>query len=236
MNRAGFMNTATGGPQHDGWNEEGVAMNVNHDFVVLQTHPSMIDYIDGLQRKNAEALAFYPRQVFEREQEKGRLFLGMLNGEPCGYLYVGAANGKDVKCHQICIQYDARRRLYGAAIVAVMEQYAIEGRAASITLRCGFDLDANDFWGSLGYVCIAHQLGGVRRMRTINVWRKQLRPELFETLAIEPAAGVVDASIWRRNKKTGTVTQFVRGKAMQDYRAELIKADGADAQNRRAQS
>ena len=65
-------------------------------------------------------------------------------------------------------------------------------------------------------------------MRTINVWRKQLRPELFETLAIEPAAGVVDASIWRRNKKTGTVTQFVRGKAMQDYRAALIKADGTD--------
>ena len=195
-----------------------------NDFVVLQTHPSMIDYIDGLQRKNAEALAFYPRQVFEREQEKGRLFLGMLNGEPCGYLYVGA-HGKDVKCHQVCIQYDARRRLYGAAIVAVMEQYATEGNAASITLRCGFDLDANDFWKSLGYSCVAHQIGGVRRMRTINVWRKQLAAELFETLAIEPAVGVVDASLWRKNKATGTVTQFVRGKAMRDYRALLVKAD-----------
>ena len=191
------------------------------DFVVLQEHPSLIDYIDGLQRKNAEALAFYPRQVFEREQSKGRLFLGMLNGEPCGYLYVGA-HGKDVKCHQVCIQYDARRRLYGAAIVAVMEQYAVEGKAASITLRCGFDLDANDFWKAMGYACVAHHIGGVRRMRTINVWRKQLAPELFETLAIEPAAGVVDASLWRKNKRTGTVTQFVRGKAMRDYRALLV--------------
>jgi hypothetical protein len=195
------------------------------DFVVVQTHPSMIDYIDGLQRKNAEALSFYPRQVFEREQQKGRLFLGMLNAEPCGYLYVGAASGKDVKCHQVCIQYDVRRRLYGAAIVAVMEQYAIDSMAASITLRCGFDLDANEFWGSLGYACIAHQVGGVRRMRTINVWRKQLRPELFETLEIEPAVGAVDASVWRRNRQTGTVTQFVRGKAMQDYRAALIAAE-----------
>jgi len=194
------------------------------DFVVLQTHPSMIDYVDGLQRKNAEALSFYPRQVFEREQAKGRLFLGMLNGEPCGYLYVGA-QGRDVKCHQVCIQYDARRRLYGAAIVAVMEQYASEGQAASITLRCGFDLEANKFWKEMGYACIAHHVGGVRRMRTINVWRKQLRAELFETLAIEPAAGVVDASLWRRNKQTGTVTQFVRGKAMRDYRALLVKGD-----------
>lgn len=192
------------------------------DFVVLQTHPSMIDYIDGLQRKNAEALSFYPRSVFEREQQKGRLFLAVLNAEPCGYIYAGAANGKDMKCHQVCIQYDARRRLYGAAIVSVMEQYAAEGRAASITLRCGFDLEANEFWKSLGYSCVAHQLGGVRRMRTINIWRKQLRPELFETLAIEPATGAVDASLWKRNKQTGIVTQFVRGKSMRDYRALLV--------------
>ena len=184
----------------------------------------MISYIDGLQKKNAEALSFYPRQVFEREQEKGRLFLGMLNGEPCGYLYVGA-QGTDVKCHQVCIQYDARRRLYGAAIVAVMEQYATEGKACSVTLRCGFDLEANDFWRSLGYQCVAHQLGGVRRMRTINVWRKQLFPELFETVGIDPAIGATNASLWRKNKQTGTVTQFVRGKSMRDYRALLISRE-----------
>lgn len=193
------------------------------DFVVLQQHPQMIDYIDSLQKKNAEALSFYPKQVFEREASKGRLFLGMLNGEPCGYLYVGA-QGKDVKCHQVCIQYDARRRLYGAAIVAVMEQYASEANAASITLRCWFDLEANEFWESVGYSCIAHVPGGVRRMRTINVWRKQLSAELFETIGIEPAQGVVDASVWRKNKTTGIVTQFVRGKQMRDYRAKLEKA------------
>lgn len=195
------------------------------DFVVVTDHPSLVLYVDSLQRKNAEALSFYPKQVFEREAEKGRLFLGLLNGEPCGYLYVGAANSLDVKCHQVCIEYDARRRLYGAAIVAVMEQYASEANAASITLRCGFDLDANQFWQSLGYGCIAHQAGGVRRMRTINVWRKQLRPELFETIHLEPAQGVADASLWRKNKQTGTVTQFVRGKAMRDYRAVLIDKD-----------
>ena len=59
-------------------------------------------------------------------------------------------------------------------------------------------------------------------MRTINVWRKWLGKELFTTLAVEPAVGKVDASLWRKNKATGTVTQFVRGKAMQDYRAMLV--------------
>lgn len=191
------------------------------DFVVVTSHPKLVSFVDSLQKKNAEALSFYPKQVFEREYEKGRIFLGLLNGEPCGYLYAGAIN-KDVKLHQVCIEYDARRRLYGAAIASVMEQYAEEGKATSITLRCGFDLDANEFWKSLGYKCIAHQQGGVRRMRTINVWRKWIGVELFETLAIEPAIGKVDASIWRKNKSTGIVTQFVRGKAMRDYRALLL--------------
>lgn len=188
------------------------------DFVVVCEHPDLVLYVDALQRKNAEALSFYPRCVFEREQENRRLFLGLLNGQPCGYLYVGAI-GMDVKCHQVCIEYDARRRLYGASLVTVMEQYAMNGGAVSITLRCGFDLDANTFWKSLGYICIAHHLGGARRMRTINVWRKQLQPALFESLELEPAQGKTDASLWRKNKQKGLVTGGMRrGKAMQDYR------------------
>jgi hypothetical protein len=194
------------------------------DFVVVQEHPMLIKYIDALQKKNAEALSFYPKATFEREKEKGRLFLGLLNGEPCGYLYVGAIGG-DMKCHQVCIQYDARRKLYGAGIVQVMEDFAWRGACSSITLRCGFDLDANVFWKEMGYQVIRHDEGGVRRMRTINVWRKQMTPEMFQTLAIEPAKGVVDASIWQKNKQTGTVTQFIRGKAMKDYRALLTSSN-----------
>ena len=194
---------------------------MTNDFVILKTHPSMLAYVDALQRKNAEALSFYPLCVFEREMEKGRVFLGLLNGEPCGYLYAGAPSA-DVKCHQVCIEYEARRRLYGAALVTALEDYATEGGAWTLTLRCGFDLDANDFWTSMGYTCIGVQDGGIRRMRKINVWRKQIRQELFADLAVEPAKGKVDASVWRKHKQTGVVTQFIRGKAMKDYRAQVM--------------
>jgi hypothetical protein len=189
------------------------------EFVIVKAHPKLTDYVDSLQRKNAEALSFYPLQVFERESENGRIFLGMLNGEPCGYLYAGAQGG-DVKLHQVCIQYDARRRLYGAAMVAEMEMYA-EG-SNSITLRCGFDLDANKFWSDMGYSCIGVTDGGVRRMRKINVWRKWLQPDLFYAEVVEPAVGKADATLWRKHKKTGIVTQFNRGRAMKDYRSLIL--------------
>ena len=191
------------------------------DFVIVKEHPNMLLYIDSLQKKNAEALSFYPRQVFEREQSNGRLFLGLLNGEPAGYLYVGAAGG-DVKCHQVCIQYDARRKLYGAMLTIAMEQYAKDAHSNSITLRCGFDLDANVFWKEMGYEVIKIVDGGIRRMRKINIWRKYLKPQLFEDIYLQPALGKKDASLWRKHKETGLVTQFVRGKKMNDYRIKLI--------------
>lgn len=195
------------------------------DFQIVKVHPDLLLYVDALQKKNAEALSFYPKCVFERESENGRIFLGLLNGQPCWYLYVGAAVA-DVKCHQVCIEYDARRKLYGAALVAAMEEYATG--AFTITLRCGFDLDANKFWSEMGYKCIAVQDGGIRRMRKINVWRKLLKDELFVTdTIVEPAIGKTDASIWRRNKNTGIVTQFIRGKRMRDYRAMIVGKDNA---------
>jgi hypothetical protein len=192
------------------------------DFVVVKDHPQMLIYIDMLQKKNAEALSFYPKQVFEREKENGRLFLGLLNGEPAGYLYVGASGG-DVKCHQVCIEYDARRKLYGQMLAVCMEQYAKEAYSASITLRCGFDLDANNFWKEMGYNVIQILDGGVRRMRKINVWRKYLRPQLFTDFYLEPAVGKTDASIWRKHKETGLVTGFSRGNKMNEYRNKLIE-------------
>jgi hypothetical protein len=191
------------------------------DFIVVKDHPDMLMYIDMLQRKNAEALSFYPKQVFEREQKNGRLFLGLLNGQPCGYLYVGAGGG-DVKCHQVCIQYDARRKLYGAMIATVMEQYAKDAYSNSITLRCGFDLDANKFWQEMGYNVIRIVDGGIRRMRKINVWRKYLRPQLFEDVYLEPAVGKTSASVWQKHKETGLVTGFNRGKSLQDYRMKIL--------------
>lgn len=204
------------------------SIQVTKDFSIVKAHPSLIQYVDSLQKKNAEALSFYPKCVFERESENGRIFLGLLNGDPCGYIYVGAV-GLDVKCHQVCIQYDARRRLYGASLVQAMEDYA-QG-CFSITLRCGFDLDANSFWSGLGYSCVAVQDGGIRRMRKINVWRKCFGLELIKQNAIEPSSGKVDARIWRQNRQTGVVNQFARGAKMRRYREMILgRADAASTQ------
>jgi len=141
------------------------------DFVIVKDHPSLLVYIDSLQKKNAEQLSFYPKQAFEREQKKGRLFLGLLNGDPAGYIYVGARGG-DVKCHQVCIQYDARRKLYGAMLASAMEEYA--SGSESVTLNCGFDLEANLFWKEMGYKCVHVREGGDKAKKKNQCVEKEL--------------------------------------------------------------
>ena len=44
------------------------------DFQIVQQHADMLTYVDKLQKVNAEQLSFYPKQVFEREIQKGRIF------------------------------------------------------------------------------------------------------------------------------------------------------------------
>jgi hypothetical protein len=195
------------------------------DFVIVKTHPLLIDFVDMLQKRNAESLSFYPKVVFERESIAGRIFLGLLNGDPCGYIYVGSGTNGNVRCHQVAIEYDIRRRLYGASLVIAMEDYAQSLNASEITLRCGFDLDANEFWRSLGYKCINVVNGGVRRMRRINIWRKYLQPNMFSNISVEPESGKTSAVFWSKHKQTGIINQFARGKKLEEYRILLLNED-----------
>ncbi len=198
------------------------------DILVTTEHPSLVTYVDSLQKKNAEALSFYPRAVFERERDRKRILLLMLGGEPAGYIYHGGGRDGLMRCHQVCIQYDARRRLYGAALVAEMEHKAAKMNCHAVQLRCGFDLDANAFWKSLDYQCCDIQDGGVRRMRKINVWKKHLSAMLFDdSVSLTPAEGKTDASLWRKFKTSGEVNQFARGEQMHANRKIVIaRANG----------
>jgi len=191
------------------------------DFIARPAVESDLSYIDHLQRKNAEELAFYPKIVFEREIENQRIVLAEFNGEPCGYLYHGSFN-KICRVHQACIQYDLRGQLYGATLVRHLVALCKAAQTDAITLRCGSDIAANGFWKTMGFECEAITPGGVRRMRDINHWRLNLQPQLF-SFDQEPSSKQKNASIWRKRGKL-SISSFTRGEALKEYRDAVIKA------------
>jgi N-acetylglutamate synthase-like GNAT family acetyltransferase len=180
-----------------------------------------LTYIDSLQKKNAEELAFFPKIVFEREINNFRILLALVNNEPAGYLYHGAY-GTNCKIHQACIQYDLRGQLYGAELVRNFISLCDAAGSLSITLRCGSDISANHFWKAMGFYCQAVTQGGIRRMRDINNWRYDIQSPLFLT-DVEPSEKAKDASVWAKYKnKDGN--SMLRGKALAQYRAKVIQS------------
>jgi hypothetical protein len=191
------------------------------NFMVRNAVTQDIKYIDFLQRKNAEELAFYPICVFEREIPANRVLLAEYNNEPCGYLYYGAFN-TDLKIHQACIQYDLRGRLYGSLLVGDLLNKAEVNHVSSVHLRCGSDIEANDFWRAMGFYCQAVTKGGARRMRDINAWRKDIQPTMFVDEVV-PSKKKKDASKWAKARKAGIGqdSQFLRGAQLKEYRKKI---------------
>lgn len=153
-------------------------------FSIVTKHPDLLKYVVSLQAKNSNELGFLPRVVFERVADAGRLFLGLLNGEPCGYILVGSGWQGVLRRWQVCIQYDVRRRLYGAMLVEAAEQYGESVGCTQSLVRCASDLEANQFWQSIGYRLAGHEESGVARKSRrphINIWTKELSPAWVAT-------------------------------------------------------
>jgi len=150
------------------------------DFRLAETHD--LAFVVDLERKNKESLGFLPKMAIEERILSSTVILGRLNCEPFGYLLYDT-RGRDVNVLQACIQYDARRKLYGAT----MYQWALtKWQADFVRLKCAADLESNLFWREMGLSCVAVVDGGKRRGRKINVWHHYLVPQLITT-SVTPA-------------------------------------------------
>ena len=194
------------------------------DLDVRYAELSDLTFIDYLQKKNAEDLSFYPKQVFEREIPNQRILLALVNKQHAGYLYHGSISSqKPIKIHQACIEYDLRGNWYGAGLVGTLEDMGKINCVHGISLRCGSDISANSFWKLMGFKCVAITEGGIRRMRDINTWFKELNVGLFPFDSLEPSDKKKDASIWAKRKKDKKQNSMLRGKALLDYRKTILE-------------
>jgi hypothetical protein len=162
-----------------------------------------LPYIVDLERKNKESLGFLPTMAISERVAKQTVFLGRLHGEPFGYLLFDYQVGC-VNVLQACIQYDVRRRLYGAQLYGwALNQW----QTPRVRLKCAADLESNLFWQSLGLICVAVVNGGKRRGRKINIWNHFLDPGV---LLFPPTDLVTVPAFQQREDCFDTETGFLR--------------------------
>ena len=133
--------------------------------------PADLAYVVSLQKRNHEALGFIPRAALAEKIDLGRIWLAAENGDPAGYLHHGSLAVPEVRIFQAAVQYDARRRHLGLALVADLVARARAAGARGVSLRCLDFLDANDFWLAAGFRRLATEPGA---RGTLNVWGRVL--------------------------------------------------------------
>lgn len=167
---------------------------------------SALSYIDSLQRKNADDLAFYPLATLEKALQSGHVSLARQNGEPCGYLWFGAVRGGyPITIYQACIDYDARRREHGWSLVRDLMALGVAGGATAIRLKCASSAESNEFWKLIGFKCVNVSRGGRKRGRDLNHWWTPLTVPLFLTDEIAPSAAPIDLTAYNKAKREGVV-------------------------------
>ena len=75
-----------------------------------------------------------------------------------------------LRVYQVCIQYDAQRRLHGAALVGRLINKAEAEGYDRISCWVADDIPANDFWQAMGFRMMGEREGGKHRKRKHNAW------------------------------------------------------------------
>ena len=88
------------------------------ESVVVVATPADLAYVVELQKRNGEAVGFIPRAALSEKIDRGQIHLTTENGEPAGYLHHGSLAVPEVRIFQAAVQYDARRRHHGLALLA----------------------------------------------------------------------------------------------------------------------
>jgi len=167
---------------------------VTYDLETRRAWPDDLKYVMSLMRANRESVGGLPAPAISERLERGTVLLATLNDDPVGYVMYDIRGGV-LRVPQACIQYDARRRRYGEALIRTMLSVNA-GRVQEINLRCAADLEANVFWRDMGFTCVGTVPGGRRRGRQINLWTMWLARKLVDlsSIAVVPAGELrVDA-------------------------------------------
>lgn len=145
-----------------------------------------LPYVLDLARKHYEEIGFLPAPRLEQYRDRGQLWTADENGEPCGFLVWG--NGWPVlRVYQVCIQYDAQRRLHGAALIGRLINKAEAEGYDRISCWVADDIPANDFWNAMGFRKSGEREGGKHRQRKHNAWVYWCKAPVQGQLIVEAA-------------------------------------------------
>ena len=146
------------------------------DTKVVPATQADLKYIVSLAKKETNTIGFIPADRYEVILETPSrcvetIYMYHENGEPVGFCYASHNQQGIMRVHQVCVQDDARRETRATELV----MGSVLPRDMYVSLKCAEDLDANQFWTSIGFERVKTLAPDNTRKRKIHVYDKQLR-------------------------------------------------------------
>ena len=130
-----------------------------------------LPFVVGLQKADAAALGFLPRQALRDKIRLGQVLLARVAGRRAGFLHHGSLARPEVRVFQVAVTPQNRGRGVARAMVDWLLSRAAAAGARGVSLRCLNYLDANHFWCAAGFRLHATEPGG---NGTLNVWVRRI--------------------------------------------------------------
>jgi GNAT superfamily N-acetyltransferase/predicted nucleic acid-binding protein len=146
-------------------------------MVILLSKPSdVLPFLDSVIKhadQEKDALGFFPNAVYRQFAAQGKLIVAVDGSHYLGHLLFGAV-APHARVLQTHVRRQSRSKGIGRRLVEELVRYAEEWNYISLTARVASDLEANQFYQSLGFRLVRTAAGGATRKRTINVMVREL--------------------------------------------------------------
>jgi len=163
-------------------------------IIRLHLTPELLRFYDHLHAQSREQLGRISHDMLWKYASTGRLWTVLENGDPAGYVIANdttRSNRKtrypaQLRIYVACIDYTARRREIGTALVHAVIAHHANRDIDAVGLWCAEDIEANEFWKSLAFTPGPTRPGGRKRRRTLVEYRMALHPKTTRTLFPTP--------------------------------------------------
>jgi len=126
-----------------------------------------LEEIKIIADKNRNKLGFTPRGMLIKYIKRGEVYVAELNKKVLGFICFHHCKDGWTTIYKICVIEEHRRKGFGKALLK-----AVEKEAQKIRLKCPAEIEANNFYAALGYICTGVEKG---RKRYIAIWKKVIK-------------------------------------------------------------
>lgn len=182
--------------------DSDAALDALPELVVYPWDPSgeeagaEYDRVLGLHRENKATLGHLPYAAFDEAGRRGRLVLGVVDGEVQGYVLYSTPRQQTLKLVHVCVAKQGRG--IGLAKAMIAEVITANPDRAMLAAHCRADYRIDSFWRSLDMTPSGQRPGRAAGGSILTIWTRRIgQLDLFESAlyASSRALAVLDSNI-----------------------------------------